>query len=46
MVIDFSQISVGLTQTFDCNYLTTEKEQLLVIRDDRCHTPEVYEQLM
>lgn len=45
-MIDFSQITVGLTQAFDCNYLTAEKEQLLVIRDDRCHTDFVYEQLM
>lgn len=45
-MIDFSQITVGLTQAFDCNYLTTEKEQLLVIRDERCHTDLVYEQLM
>jgi arginyl-tRNA--protein-N-Asp/Glu arginylyltransferase len=45
-VIDFSQITVGLTQAFDCNYLTSEKEQLLVIRDERCLTSLVYEQLM
>lgn len=45
-VIDFSKVTVGLTQSFDCNYLPTKKEQLLVIRDERCHTDWVYEQLM
>ncbi|NQZ12243.1 MAG: arginyltransferase [Algicola sp.] len=45
-MIDFSKVTVGLTQAFDCNYLTTKKEQLLVIRDSRCHTDLVYEQLM
>ena len=45
-MIDFSKVTVGLTQAFDCNYLTTKKEQLLVIRDNRCHTDLVYEQLM
>ena len=44
--IDFSKVTVGLTQSFDCNYLSEQKEQLLVIRDDRCHCDWVYEQLM
>ena len=46
MVIDFSTVTVGLTQAFDCNYLVQKKEQLLVIKDSRCHTPMVYEELM
>jgi arginyl-tRNA--protein-N-Asp/Glu arginylyltransferase len=45
-VIDFSKVTVGLTQAFDCNYLTALKEQLLVIKDTRCHNEMVYEQLM
>lgn len=44
--IDFSKVTVGVTQSFDCNYLQEQKEQLLVICDERCHYDWVYEQLM
>ena len=45
-MIDFSKVTVGLTQAFDCNYLSDKQEQLLVIQDQRCHSSLMYEQLI
>ena len=43
---DFFDITIGLTQSFQCSYLTEQQEQLLVIRDQRCYNSQVYQQLM
>ncbi len=37
---------LGLTKTFDCNYLKNKKERLLIVADDRLHNNESYTWLM
>ncbi|KZN30234.1 arginyl-tRNA-protein transferase [Pseudoalteromonas luteoviolacea S2607] len=37
---------IGLSQQFDCSYLPNRKEQLLVILDHECYSPERFEALL
>ncbi|WP_440053112.1 arginyltransferase [Pseudoalteromonas sp. T1lg65] len=37
---------LGLSQQFSCSYLPEQQEQLLVILDPNCYTPERFEQLL
>ncbi|MFU2508642.1 arginyltransferase [Pseudoalteromonas sp. ASV78] len=37
---------LGLSQQFDCSYLADRQEQLLVILDPSCYTPNKFEQLL
>ncbi|TMN35620.1 arginyltransferase [Pseudoalteromonas sp. S2755] len=37
---------IGLSQQFSCSYLPEQKEQLLVILDPNCYSPDRFEQLL
>ena len=39
-------IKIGLSQRFECSYLSDREEQLLVILDPSCYTPQGFEALL